>query len=650
MAETRTDTDLAALVGAKLGNYRLTQLLGRGQMGVVYLATDEALLRPTAIKLLSWVTPDAPGHDPVQWFLAEARMVARINHPRVVQIYGAARQADLCYIAMEYVPGTSAEAMVAKDGAMPPERATDILLQAASALHAAHRSGVVHRDVKPGNLLIGPGGHTKLGDFGMALGSVEALRAAAQSRAGTPYYTAPEIWRGEPASPASDIYALGATYFQLLTGRPPFRGADLAAVEAAHLKGPIPDPREIVPGLPASCAALVRRALAKAPQDRHPSAQVLLWEGRRVLVELEARVGASGLRRSSPRADVAGAQDQGPPLEVHAIEPPPPVPPALAVLEFVDRPFSLPPPGKDPYQIEPFHSARAGLTGFVEVEASPVGYFTGAEGSGRTQLCRLLAAEQAKRRLVIHLDVLRDLGDRTLLQRLSRSTGGVEESAPAADEQLEGLLTRLDAERHQYGQPPLLILSGVAAGQSSQAQLGSLVAAGLWSGGFKVLLVGPPGLAEALSRAGIPPRRERLPEIALGPLDRVQTADYVRGWVRLARGDRARQLFLSPEALLLIHQRTRGVLARIDCVAENMLLLAAESGARVVTSWFAWTASDTERWADSARAAPLPRRPSSWPSPEAENVMNQCRKEVGLPPRPRSRSAPPPPASGLPPQ
>src|SRR6266542_4314479 len=162
--------DLTTLAGAKLGNYRLERLVGRGRMGVVYLANDEALLRPTAIKVLSWSVAEARGHDPVQWFLAEARMVARINHPRVVQIYGAARQADYCYIAMEYVPGQSAEAMVS-DGPVAPEVATDILLQAAAALHAAHRSGGIHRDVKPANLLVGAGGVTKLGDFGMALGS-----------------------------------------------------------------------------------------------------------------------------------------------------------------------------------------------------------------------------------------------------------------------------------------------------------------------------------------------------------------------------------------------------------------------------------------------------------------------------------------------
>ena len=188
--------DLTRLVGVKLGNYRLERLIGRGRMGVVYLANDEALLRPTAIKILSWRLADAQGQDPLQWFLAEARLVARINHPRVVQIYGAAKQGDRCYIAMEYVDGSSAEAMIARLGRVGPDVATDILLQAASALEAAHRSGVIHRDVKPANLLIRDGGVTKLGDFGMALGSAELRTGTAHLRVGTPYYTAPEIWSG----------------------------------------------------------------------------------------------------------------------------------------------------------------------------------------------------------------------------------------------------------------------------------------------------------------------------------------------------------------------------------------------------------------------------------------------------------------------
>jgi type II secretory pathway predicted ATPase ExeA len=335
-----------------------------------------------------------------------------------------------------------------------------------------------------------------------------------------------------------------------------------------------------------------------------------------------------------------------PSVAVHAMIEPPPVPAALAPFEFLERPFTLPPPGKEPFRLPPFLGALEKLTRLVQEEPGPVAFLTGAEGSGRTHLCRMLVAEQSRRRLVVHLDVQRDLGDRTLLQRLSRATGAVEESAPTADEQLEGLLARLDEERHQWGQPPLLILSGVAAGQTSQLQLGNLVAAALWSRGFKVLLVGATGVAEALSLAGIPPRHERLPEVQLPSLDRAQTAAYVHRWVRLTRAPDARALLLTPDALLLVHHRSRGVIARVDCIAENMLLLAAQNGARVVNSWHAWLASDTERWVDGRRPSSLPPRPAVWPTADAARAIDLCRREAGLRPRPRNNSGPLPPVPG----
>ena len=372
--------DLTNLVGLKLGNYRLERLIGRGRMGVVYLANDVALLRPTAVKVLSWSAAEAHGQDPVQWFLAEARLVARINHPRVVQIYGAARHGGYCYIAMEYVAGHSAEAAVAEGGSMAPERATDVLLQAASALHAAHRSGVVHRDVKPANLLIGADGVIKLGDFGMALAAAGAPVGQARVRVGTPYYTAPEVWRGEAASAASDIYSLGATYFQLLTGRPPFPGQDIAAVEQAHLRAPVPDPRELAPGLPASCAALIQRALAKAPRERHGSAQVLAWDGRQVLQELTAT--AEAVARPRPHPPPSPARPALSPAEG-----------PLAELGFLHRPFFTADPADGPYEGASFAGAGRELLDALEDEATGVLALTCADSRGRTALCRRVAAE-----------------------------------------------------------------------------------------------------------------------------------------------------------------------------------------------------------------------------------------------------------------
>jgi hypothetical protein len=459
--------DLTRLVGLKLGNYRLERLIGRGRMGVVYLANDEALLRPTAIKLLSWKAADAQGQDPVKWFLGEARMVARINHPRVVQIYGAARQGEHCYIAMEYVVGRSAEAIVG-EGPLAPELATDILLQAAAALHAAHSSGIIHRDVKPANLLVGPDGVTKLGDFGMALGSADLAVGNAHIRVGTPYYAAPEIWAGAKASASSDIYSLGATYFHLLAGRPPYPGPGVAQVEQAHLRSPIPDPREFVPSLPASCAALVARALAKEPGERHESALVLLWEGRKVLQDLVAETGASPV--SPERFEHAFS-----PLPTAGPRRSPPVAPECLriALGFVHRPFC---------DVAPHEAA---------ISAPP-------------------------------------------------ANAGTEE---------------LDA--------------------------------------------------------------------------------YFRSWIGATLAPGAPRIIVSRDALLLVALRSYGALDRINCIAENMLVLAAAERRRTLCSWHAWAASDEERWAEKRPPPALPRRPEAWPPPEVADVIDACRRGAGMPPWPR---------------
>jgi type II secretory pathway predicted ATPase ExeA len=612
--------DLATLAGVKLGNYRLERLVGRGRMGVVYLAKDEALLRPTAIKVLSWRVAEARGHDPVQWFLAEARLVARINHPRVVQIYGAARHGDYCYIAMEYVAGQSAETMVAREP-MPPELATDVVIQAASALHAAHRSGVVHRDVKPANLLVGAGGVTKLGDFGMALGPAEVRIGNANVRVGTPYYTAPEIWRGEPASPASDIYSLGATYFHLLTARPPYPGHDVPAVEQAHLRAAVPDPRELVRDLPASCAALVQRALAKQPVERHGSAQELLFEARRVLQDLAALPARPPAARPAPARDAEAARAALPPATG-----------TLAALGFVRQPFSDVDPASFPQLAEPLAAARRRVLDDLEDDGTSVLAVTGADGSGSEALCRRLAAELGRSRLVLALPAAGGPEGRSLLARLCAAAHV--EDAPEA---VEALVARLAEERGRAGSPPVIFLEGVAVPpQPAMAELAGVVAAATWTRSFKVVLTGAPGLVEGLARSGLDARGERIPEIAVEPLDREQLPRHLRSWLEATLAPSAPPIIVTPDALLLLALRSEGALERVNCIADNMLRLAATERRRTLCSWHAWTAPDRDRWPAARDAVQLPGRPGTWPPPEVVDVIDACRRAAGMPPWPRA--------------
>jgi type II secretory pathway predicted ATPase ExeA len=624
----RESDDLAALAGVKLGNYRLERLVGRGRMGAVYLAQDEALLRPTAIKILAWRVAEAQGQDPVQWFLAEARLVARINHPRVVQIYGAAKHGDHCYIAMEYVPGHSAEAIVARGKPMPPTVATDVMLQAASALHAAHRSGVIHRDVKPANLLMGDNGVTKLGDFGMALGLADSPTGTAHVRVGTPYYTAPEIWRGEAAQAASDIYSLGATYFQLLTGRPPYPGHDVAAIEQAHLRAPIPDPREVVPGLPASCAALVKRALAKAPRERHATAQELFWDGRRVLQDLtSAAAGARTERSARPRAPSGAAATPSRPLAG----------PLVDVLGLVRRPFAAVDPAACPYQGEPFASVRDRVVERLEDDATPAVALVGAAGTGRGTLARRIAAELGRTRVALVADGGKGAGGQTFLQQLSRAAGASEDATE--DGSLDALVLRLGELRQEQGAAPIVVLDGVEPTDAATAGLRRIVEAGVWSRSFKLLLVGAEGLVAALGKCGLDLHGEQLPEIALPPLGRDQLAAYLEAWLAVARPPQGPPIIVSRDATLLLALRSGGVLAQVNCIAENMLLLAAAARRRTITSFEAWIASDQERWAASRPASALPRRPELWPPPEVADVIDACRRTVGMPPWPRDAAA-----------
>jgi type II secretory pathway predicted ATPase ExeA len=509
--------------------------------------------------------------------------------------------------------------------------ATDIVLQAAAALHAAHRSGIIHRDVKPANLLVGAGGVTKLGDFGMALGSAELSAGNAHVRVGTPYYTAPEIWTGGAATPASDVYSLGATYFHLLTGKPPFPGSDVAAVEQAHLRVPAPDPRRFVPTLPASCAALVARALAKDPKDRQGSAMVLLWEARRVLQDLAA--GAP-----SPLTPVAHADPElgislpPPPEDLRG--PPPSAPQALRRLGFARRPFFDAAPRALEEGWEPLASARARLLELLDLAGAPVIALTGAPAQGHAALCRRVTDALGHDRLALFLHVDPAAADRALLQNLCRIAGTVVEET--SDEAcLDALVERLSEERQHRNRVPLVVLAGVQVPHPSTAGLARVVEASRASGAFQLALVGAPGLAAALERCRVTPGDARVPELQLPPLERDDIARYVRSWIDATLAPRSPPLVFSRDAVLLLALRSEGALDRIDHLCENMLVLAASERRRALGAWDAWSASDHARWA--TRPPPeLPHRPQGWPPPEVADVIDACRRGAGMPPWPRA--------------
>jgi uncharacterized RDD family membrane protein YckC len=272
------DPARSLLAGQQLGHFRIEEPLGAGGMGEVYLATDLALDRPVAIKVL----PEALARDPARRdrLIREARAQARISHPNVGHIYfigeETGREAGRLYFAMEFVAGETVADRIAR-GPVSVEDALAIIRSAALGLREAQRSGITHRDIKPSNLMIDSHGMVKVLDFGLAAGEPGAVGAgpvAQTSLAGTPLYMAPEQARGEPVDFHADIYALGATLFHLVSGRPPFEADTLDALLSKHASAERPllprragTPRTAV----AAVDALIARMMATSPAERFAS-------------------------------------------------------------------------------------------------------------------------------------------------------------------------------------------------------------------------------------------------------------------------------------------------------------------------------------------------------------------------------------------
>jgi hypothetical protein len=274
MADTAFSREFLELQEAVAGRYTLERELGRGGMGVVFLARDSALDRPVALKLLPPYLAAQP--ELRQRFVQEARVVARLSHPNIVTVYAAEQLGDLVYFAMAYIRGETLTQRVERAGPIPPAQATRMLQELAWGLGYAHANGVVHRDVKPDNILIEQAsGRAMLADFGVAYAADASRQTSAGQLIGTPHYVSPEQAYGNVLDGRSDLYSLGASAFFALTGRTLFDAPSPYAVITKHLNEAPPSLATVRPDLPRQLAMAVDRCLAKDPEQRFPSGEAL---------------------------------------------------------------------------------------------------------------------------------------------------------------------------------------------------------------------------------------------------------------------------------------------------------------------------------------------------------------------------------------
>jgi len=267
------------------GRYRLDERIAGGGMGDVWRGTDEVLGRTVAVKILLPALLDEPGF--AERFRGEARTMATINHPGVVDVYDYGSDQQLAFLVMEYVEGDALSRTLSRVGRLTPARTMALVAQAADALQAAHANGIVHRDVKPGNLLVRPNGTLVLTDFGIARSALVGQLTVAGSVLGTASYISPEQASGAVATAASDVYALGVVAYQCLSGHRPFDGATPIEIAMKHVRdAPRPLPADIPPGV----RAIVDRALAKDPAARWPTAAAMAAVARQSASSLTTQV------------------------------------------------------------------------------------------------------------------------------------------------------------------------------------------------------------------------------------------------------------------------------------------------------------------------------------------------------------------------
>lgn len=341
-----TDPQQGSRVGSQVGPYQLRRLLGKGGMGEVYEAYDTVKDRVVALKLL----PEGVSHDPVfrKRLQREAHAAGRLQEPHVVPIHDYGEVDGMLFVDMRMIDGTDLRRVLKEQGAMSPARATAIVRQVAAALDAAHQAGIMHRDVKPENILITRDDFAYLVDFGIANAVTDEALTELGTAVGTYSYMAPERFTNGEVTHRADVYALTCVLHECLTGAQPFQGDSVSVVITAHLNQPAPRPSQLRPGIPAGLDDVVARGMAKRPEDRFNTAGEMAAAATEALTRTEQNQAASILQHSQAATMMAPLPPPPPPPPGYGGSVPPPPGPTPAYAGGFPPPPPPPPPGGPP--------------------------------------------------------------------------------------------------------------------------------------------------------------------------------------------------------------------------------------------------------------------------------------------------------------
>lgn len=330
------------LVGALLdGRYRVEARIATGGMSTVYRGLDVRLDRPVALKVMD--TRYAGDRDFLTRFQREARAIARLTSPGLVAIYDQGNDTAHPFLVMELVTGGTLRELLRERGPMPPHAVVAVLRPVLSGLGVAHRAGLVHRDVKPENVLISVDGEVKLADFGLVRATAEAGITSTSVILGTAAYLSPEQVLGEETGPRSDVYAVGIMAFELLTGTTPFKGDSAIVIAHQHLDRDVPPPGSLIDGVPPEFDAFIARATAREPDDRFSDAGAMGAELDAIAEELDL----PQFRVPAPRHSAQQSVDSRPPVP-------------RATRQLTLGPREIPTPDADDINEDPAHRAGTG--------------------------------------------------------------------------------------------------------------------------------------------------------------------------------------------------------------------------------------------------------------------------------------------------